>query len=100
MTVAIAATKDLSYAPLTEDHINNPSYSPATLLDAMLGRYELKNDAALARALQLPPPVISKLRSKQVGITPAILLRMHEVTGWAVSDLKARMGLKSQFVTL
>lgn len=85
---------------VTENHIDNPEYNPARLLDEMLARYQLKNDAALARTLQLPPSVISKLRRKQVSITSAILIRFHDVTGWAIGDLRALMGLKSQFTTL
>ncbi|MEJ7806011.1 MAG: hypothetical protein WKG03_08860 [Telluria sp.] len=82
---------------LTENHIINPEYAPEKLLDAMHARLQLKNDAALARTLQLPPAVVSKLRRRQTSITAAILLRMHDITGWSISDLRAHMGLKSQF---
>ena len=84
---------------LTESHLNNPAYAPEKLLDAMHARLQLKNDAALARTLQLPPAVVSKLRRRQTGITAAIMIRMHDVTGWSINDLRAHMGLKSQFVS-
>lgn len=85
---------------LTENHLDNPEYSPAKLLDTMHERLQLKNDAALARLLQLPPPVISKLRLRQASITAAILIRMHDITGWSISDMRSLMGIKSQFQTV
>lgn len=85
---------------LTENHLDNPDYTPEKLLNAMHDRMGLKNDAALARLLQLPPAVVSKLRRRQASVTAAILIRMHDITGWSISDLRALMGLKSQFVTL
>lgn len=80
--------------PLTENHLENPDYNPAKLLDTMIDRFGLKNDAALSRTLELPPPVISKLRLKHAAITPAILLRMYDVTGWAISDMRSMLGIK------
>jgi len=85
---------------LTENHLDNPAYTPEKLLDTLHARFSLKNDAALARMLELPPAVISKLRRHQASITSALLIRMHDITGWSISDLRAHMGLKSQFQTV
>jgi plasmid maintenance system antidote protein VapI len=80
---------------LTEDYRNDKSYKPAALFDTMMARLSLKNDAAISRLLQLPPPIISKVRSKQVSITAATVLRIHDVTGWTISDIRSLMGVKS-----
>lgn len=85
---------------LTENHIDNPAYTPAVLLDTMLERMGLKNDAALARTLELPPPVVSKIRHKQASVTAAILLRIHDVTRWPVNEIRALMGITPQFQSL
>ncbi len=85
----------LTITPLTEDHLENPKYTPGNLLDAMLDRFGLKNDAALSRTLELAPAVISKIRHKHAAITPGILVRMHDITGWAIGDMRAQMGVKS-----
>jgi plasmid maintenance system antidote protein VapI len=85
---------------LTENHLDNPDYNPARLLDAMHERLNLKNDAAVARLLELPPAVVSKLRRRQASITAALLVRMHDITGWSISDLRELQGLKSQFTSL
>jgi plasmid maintenance system antidote protein VapI len=98
MSVVAAAVKtDIPFVALTEDHLANPDYAPGNLLDALIARMQLKNDAALARVLLLPPPVISKIRRKQVGITPAIMVRIHDITGLSISEIRGHMGVKSQF---
>ncbi len=79
---------------LTENHLEDPSYNPAKLLDTMLERLKLKNDAALSRVLLLPPPVLSKIRNKHTSITSAIVLRMHDITGWSIADMRSLMGVK------
>jgi hypothetical protein len=49
-----------------EGKIAGPNY----LLDVLLQRHELKNDAALAVALAVAPPVISKVRHGRQALTP------------------------------
>jgi plasmid maintenance system antidote protein VapI len=58
------------------------------LLDAVMGKLLLRSDAALSRALEVPPPVISKLRHDRLRIGPTMLIRMHEVTGLPIRELK------------
>ena len=59
--------------PLT----SQTEYNPDKLLDALLDRLVLKNDAALARALEVAPPVISKIRHRRLPVGASILIRMH-----------------------
>ncbi|MGK5049697.1 hypothetical protein ACQ4WP_27970 [Janthinobacterium sp. GB4P2] len=59
------------------------------LLDAVTAKLQLKNDAALSRALEVAPPVISKIRHGRLPIGATILIRMHEVTDIAIRELKA-----------
>ena len=66
--------------------------TPDTLLDAIIAKLELKNDAALSRALEVAPPVISKIRHRTLPIGATILLRMHEVSDFSIRELKALMG--------
>jgi len=39
--------------------LNQNEYNPNRLLDSLIERFHLKNDAALSRALEVTPPVIS-----------------------------------------
>jgi hypothetical protein len=70
----------------------SPTYNPNRVLDAIIEKLQLKNDAALSRALEVAPPVISKIRHRTLPIGATILLRMHEVSDFSIRDLKALMG--------
>lgn len=62
------------------------------LLDLLKAGANLKNDAALSRALDVAPPVISKLRSGRLPLGATILLAMHEVFEVSIAELKALAG--------
>jgi hypothetical protein len=64
----------------------------AFLLDFLLGKLGVKNDAALARVLEVAPPVISKVRNLRLPVGPTLLIAMHELTGMSVAELRAVMG--------
>ena len=66
-------------------------YDPNRVLDAILNKLALKNDAALSRALEVAPPVISKVRHSTLPIGATLLLRMHEVSDFSIRELRALM---------
>ena len=68
------------------------SYDPSHLLDTLRERMKLKNDAALSRALEVAPPVISKIRHRTLPVGASLLIRMHEVTEMSIRDLRDLMG--------
>jgi len=70
------------------------TYDPNKVLDAIIEKLNLKNDAALSRALEVAPPVISKIRHRTLPIGATILLRMHEVSEFSIRELKALMGVQ------
>lgn len=49
------------------------------VLDHVAQLKKCKNDAALARLLEVAPPVISKLRHARLPMGPAHILRIHEL---------------------
>ena len=67
-------------------------YSPGRLLDALAERLGAKNDAALSRALEVAPPVLSKIRHGRLPVGATILLRMHEASGIGIRELRDLMG--------
>jgi hypothetical protein len=67
------------------------SYDPNRVLDAVIQKLRLKNDAALSRVLEVAPPVISKIRHNTLPIGATILLRMHEVSDFSIRELRALM---------
>jgi hypothetical protein len=70
------------------------TYDPNKVLDAIIEKLNLKNDAALSRALEVAPPVISKIRHRTLPIGATILLRMHEVSEFSIRELKGLMGVQ------
>lgn len=68
------------------------SYDPARLLDALLARLHLKNDAALSRLLEVEAPTISKIRHRRLRVGASLLLRMHEVSNLSIEELRLLMG--------
>jgi hypothetical protein len=67
-------------------------YDPNRLLDFLIERLKLKNDAALARTLSIMPPMISKVRSRRAAVSPALLVVMHEASGITIEELREQMG--------
>ncbi|HJW53667.1 MAG TPA: hypothetical protein VJ577_00175 [Burkholderiaceae bacterium] len=74
------------------DLISQQTYDPNRLLDALIDRLNLKNDAALSRALDVAPPVISKIRHARLPVGASMLIRMHEETGLSIRELRDLMG--------
>ena len=68
------------------------TYDPNKLLDALIEKLGLKNDAALSRALEVAPPVISKVRHRRLPVGASLLIRMHEESGLNVKELRSLMG--------
>ncbi|GGY03234.1 hypothetical protein GJV26_00990 [Massilia dura] len=68
------------------------NYNPGRLLDALAERLAAKNDAALSRALEVAPPVLSKIRHGRLPVGATILLRMHEASGIPIRELRDLMG--------
>lgn len=72
----------------------NTAENTNELLDAVIFHMQLKNDAALARAMAVAPPVISKLRHGRLPVGSSMLIRMHEETGLSIRDLKTQLNRK------
>jgi hypothetical protein len=68
------------------------AYDPNNLLDSLINKLNLKNDAALSRALEVAPPVISKIRHRRLPVGASLLIRMHEVSDLSIRDLRVLMG--------
>jgi hypothetical protein len=68
------------------------TYDPNPLLDTVTEHLNVKNDAALSRALAIAPPIISKIRHRKMVVGPALLIRMHEITHISIKELRALMG--------
>lgn len=77
-----------------DDSVNDDlmAYSPNRLLNTLIENLGLKNDAQLCRALEVAAPVISKIRHNRLPVGASMLIRMHEVSGLSIRDLRYLMG--------
>lgn len=65
----------------------------SAFLDKMLDHLKLKNDASLARAMLVAPPIISKMRNVDLPFGSDYIIIAHELTGWSIEDIKIELEL-------
>jgi hypothetical protein len=76
----------------TVQNLQDQAYDPDHLLNTLIEKLAIKNDAALSRALEVAPPVISKIRHRRLPVGASLLIRMHEVADLSIAELRALMG--------
>jgi plasmid maintenance system antidote protein VapI len=80
--------------------LTNPNYKPGELLDVIQDKLDLKNDGALARALDTTPGQISKIRNKKLPVGPAMLVILSEAVELSIGQLRHIAGLpRRMYVT-
>lgn len=72
--------------------ISTDGYDPNRLFNALILSLKLRSDAALARVLEVPAGLVRKVRQMEIPVTPALLIRMEEVSGWSARNLRDLMG--------
>lgn len=73
--------------------LEDKNYKPNALLDFAIEALNLKNDAALARALEVAPPQISMVRHRLRPIGPTLLLKLHDLTALSAKELRRIAGM-------
>lgn len=66
----------------------NTNTAPNKLLDTIIARHGIKNDAALSRMLEVAPPVLSKIRHHRLPVGAVLKIRVHEVFGMAIKEIQ------------
>lgn len=62
------------------------------LFSLLKTQYGFRYDADLARLLHVSTPTISRLRKGTASMTAGIILRIHELTGIPVAEIRALSG--------
>ena len=60
-------------------------------LDLIINHMYLKNDAALARELEVSAAVISKMRHGKMAFGATMVIRAHYLTDWTVKEILAQL---------
>jgi len=68
------------------------SYDSNHLLDSILDKLHLPDDAALCEALDVDVSVLSDLREMRREVDAALLIRMHELTDISIVGLRNILG--------
>lgn len=78
---------------MNEDRIEECfEYDPNRLLNVVMQRLHLKNDAALSKTLEVSPATVSKIRHMKLRIGGSLLIKMHEITDLSIKELRGLMG--------
>lgn len=67
-------------------------YGPSHLLDSLVEKLALRNDASLAKMLAVGASTLSRIRNNRIAVSAATLIRMHEICGLEISELRRLMG--------
>jgi hypothetical protein len=68
------------------------SYDPGRLLDALAAQLRLSTDSLLATFLNMAQSVVSKIRRCQLPISATMLIRMGDVSGMTIDEMRCLMG--------
>jgi len=74
----------MKYFKEIESNVSNNN----ALLDKVKKLAHLKNDAALSKALNVKPPVISKIRHGRLPVGATMVIAMHEVADMSITEIK------------
>lgn len=61
---------------------------PHPLIDTLLERMHFSNDTELADRLRISPSAISKIRRGHNLVTATIILKVYDMTGWPIEDIR------------
>jgi transcriptional regulator with XRE-family HTH domain len=62
--------------------------NPPRLIERLREMKQLRSDAQLCRVLQVPPPMISKIRTGRINISAGLMIRIHEVFQLPIAELR------------
>lgn len=90
---AIRRTHTATFLPRNQmNDTVNTKYDPNPMIDSVMNKLQLKNDAAVANTLKVARPIIAQVRKRDLPVGGYLLMRIGEVTGVSVRDLQALMG--------
>jgi plasmid maintenance system antidote protein VapI len=67
-------------------------YDPGLLLNAIMARMHLTEDAELANRLRIDRRVLGQIRERRLQISGSMLMQMQEATGITIAELRRILG--------
>lgn len=81
--------------PREDPVLQSPAYTPSRLLNEVADRLGARNDADVARRLELDPALVSRARRRAAPITANMKVAIMEATGMTVRELNRLAGLST-----
>ncbi len=75
-----------------EDAEDGSEYMPSKLFDLIRQQRQLKTDSELAQLLGIGSPQTCRVRRRLQPLSGQLLIRIHEITGIQIHQLKVLMG--------
>jgi transcriptional regulator with XRE-family HTH domain len=67
-------------------------YNPDLLLNALMDKMHLKEDAELAKRLRMDKRLLGQIRNRRLQISGSMLMQMQEATGITIAELRRILG--------
>lgn len=78
-----------------DEILNDPNYRPGRFVDWLVHEvFAVRTDAGLSEVLNVRPETFSNIRHRRKPIGPTMLIRVHDITGLPISELRRIAGLK------
>ena len=74
------------------ERLKSAHYTPNRLLNELAERFNARSDRALGTVLGIDASAISAIRRRQRAVSPALMLKIHDVAGLTVDEIRALMG--------
>lgn len=72
--------------------LKQKSYTPNKLLNTVAAKLGITDDAVLCQEIGVHRTTISNIRNRRMAVSSALIVRMHEVTGMSIRELRQEMG--------
>lgn len=73
--------------------VNDVKYTPHRMLNVLQEALGVRSDYALAHKLSVGEDVISRIRNRKIRLTPFMMVRILDITGWSIEYLREVAGL-------
>lgn len=73
--------------------LDDPNYRPDFLFGDLQQFFGVKSNARVADRLGADSAQISRLITKKEALTPGLMIRILDHTGWTIQDLRERVGM-------
>lgn len=75
--------------------VDAPSYKPHSFLAKVAEKLGVEVDTHLAAKLGVDNTMFCHIRSRKLRITACMMIRVHDLTGWTIDEIRTLAGIPS-----